>query len=69
MSLLQRINPFWMGAGALLLLFNVNEIVAYRMGTVPFWLGGPVIHAATIFGALLGLAVMALLGIRPTLED
>jgi hypothetical protein len=69
MSLLRRINPFWMGAGAFLFVFNANEVVSYRLGTIPFWLGGPLVHVATLVGALMGIGVMLLLGIRPTLED
>ncbi len=68
MSWLRKINVFWLGAGALLFLFNTNEIVAHHMVRVPRWLGGPVIYAGAVVGALLGVLVMAFLGVRPEVE-
>ena len=64
-----RFNLFWLGAGGFLTLFCVNEIIAYRQAVVPMWLGGPLSVAGMVVGALLGLSVMAFLGIEPSAEE
>jgi hypothetical protein len=69
MALLDRINVFWFGAGALLTTFGTNEIVAYQLSRVPRWLGGGWALGGAIFATLTGLAVIYGLGIREPIEE
>jgi hypothetical protein len=66
--MLGRINIFWAGAGGFLALFCFNEIVAYHLSRTPKWLGGPLVYGAMVVGLLLGLSVMAFLGVEPERE-
>jgi hypothetical protein len=64
MSLLARLNVFWLGAGGFLALFCTNEIIANRVSHAPVWLGGRMVLVACYVGLAIGLAVMAFLGIE-----
>lgn len=66
--MLQRLNVFWLGAGGFLLLFCVNEIIAYHLSRAPKWLGGPLVYGGMVVGALLGLMIMAFLGVEEPRE-
>lgn len=63
-----RLNLFWAGAGGFLALFCLNEIIAYHLSRTPRWLGGPLVYGAMVVGLLLGLSVMAFLGIEEPRE-
>jgi len=69
MDLLRRVNPFWFGAGALLVWFAVDEIVAYHQARVTRWLGGPLSLAGMIVAALVGVIIVYTLGIEEPPEE
>jgi hypothetical protein len=64
MSLSQRINIFWLGAGALLTTFGSNEVIAHHQSKVSLWLGGSYAYVGGVIAALSGLAIMYGLGIE-----
>lgn len=64
MAALERLDPFWLGAGGFLTLFGANELITYASAPVPRWLGGPLIVVGETLAVLVGLAVMYGLGIR-----
>jgi hypothetical protein len=63
-----RFNLFWLGAGGFLVLFCVNEIVAYHLAAVPLWLGGPLSYAGMVVGALVGVSIAVFLGVEEPVE-
>ncbi|MDW8250285.1 MAG: hypothetical protein RMJ98_13400 [Myxococcales bacterium] len=63
-----RLNLFWAGAGGFLSLFCLNEILAYHLSRTPKWLGGPLVYGAMVVGLVLGLSVMAFLGVEAPRE-
>lgn len=63
-----RLNLFWAGAGGFLALFCLNEIIAYHLSRTPKWLGGPLVYGAMVVGLVLGLSVVAFLGIEEPRE-
>lgn len=64
-----RVNLFWSGAGFFLTLFCVNEVIAYAQAPVRAWLGGPLVLVACLIGAMIGVSVMAFLGIEEPPEE
>lgn len=63
-----RFNLFWLGAGGFLVLFCLNEIVAYHLAAVPLWLGGPLSYAGMVVGALVGVSIAVFLGVEEPVE-
>lgn len=63
-----RFNLFWLGAGGFLVLFCVNEIVAYHQAAVRMWLGGPLSYAGMVVGVLVGTSIALFLGIEEPVE-
>lgn len=68
MTMLQRLNFFWLGAGGFLTLFCANEIIAYHLSRTPKWLGGPMSYAGMVVGVVIGLSVAAFLGVEEPRE-
>ena len=69
MELLRRVNFFWLGCGALLTWFGVDELIAFHMSRVPRWLGGPIAHVGVAVAALAGLVILYTLAIEEKRED
>jgi hypothetical protein len=68
MTILHRLNVFWLGAGGFLALFCANEIIAYHLSRTPKWLGGPMSYAGMVVGVVIGLSVAAFLGVEEPRE-
>ncbi len=59
----RRIDFFWLGAGALLVVYGTNEVLAWRASHVRLWLGGNFSPAGGVVAALVGVLVIVALGL------